>query len=74
MAVAVASIKNFVPAEKIEWEEPNGGYMLWLKLLTKPLRNIENHFYDFGVVIHNGHYFFVKQQTDNFIRNLHSSD
>jgi GntR family transcriptional regulator/MocR family aminotransferase len=68
MAVAVASIKNFVPAEKIEWSEPNGGYMLWLKLLTKPLRNIENHFYDFGVVIHNGQYFFVSHQANNYIR------
>ena len=58
MKVAVTSIKNFIPAERIDWSEPNGGYMLWVKLLTKPLKNIENHFSDFGVLIHNGQYFF----------------
>jgi DNA-binding transcriptional MocR family regulator len=68
MRVAVTSIKDYIPSEKIEWTDPNGGYMLWVKLLTKPLKNIENHFYDFGVVIHNGQYFFVKQQSNNFIR------
>jgi len=68
MSVAVAAIKKYVPAGKIEWTEPNGGYMLWIKLLTKPMKNIEKHFSDHGVVIHNGQYFFVNEPTDNYIR------
>jgi DNA-binding transcriptional MocR family regulator len=68
MGIAVTSIKNYIPAEKIEWSEPNGGYMLWLKLLTKPINNIENHFSAFGVVIHNGQYFFIRKQPYNYIR------
>lgn len=68
MKVAVASVKSYVPAEKIEWSEPNGGYMLWIKLLTKPVKNIENHFSDFGVVIHNGKYFFLNEPPYNYIR------
>lgn len=68
MKIAVASIKKHIPAEKIEWTEPNGGYMLWIKLHTKPIKNIENHFSDFGVVIHNGQYFFLKEPPNNYIR------
>lgn len=68
MKVAVASIKKYIPAEKIEWTEPDGGYMLWLKMLTQPIENIENHFAQHGVLIHNGDYFFAKKQTFNYIR------
>jgi DNA-binding transcriptional MocR family regulator len=68
MKVAISSIKMYVPAEKIEWTEPNGGYMIWLKLLTIPVKNIENHFSDYGVMIHNGQYFFANIQPFNYIR------
>jgi DNA-binding transcriptional MocR family regulator len=68
MKVAINSIKKYVPAERIEWTEPNGGYMIWLKLLTKPKENIEIHFSDYGVMVHNGKYFFVKEQSYNYIR------
>lgn len=68
MKVAINSIKKYVPAEKIEWTEPTGGYMIWVKLLTKPIENIEIHFSDYGVMIHNGKYFFVKEQSHNYVR------
>ena len=68
MKMAVNAIKKYVPAGKIEWTEPNGGYMIWVKLLTKPVRNIENHFSDYGVMIHNGQYFFTKEPPNNYIR------
>lgn len=68
MKVAVTSVKKYVPADKIEWSEPSGGYMLWIKLLTRPIKNIENHFLSFGVLIHNGQYFFVKDPSNNYIR------
>lgn len=68
MKVAVSSVRKYIPAEKIEWTEPNGGYMLWMKLLTKPMRNIENHFSGYGVLIHNGQYFFAKEPAENYIR------
>jgi DNA-binding transcriptional MocR family regulator len=68
MKVAVASIKNYIPSEKIEWTEPFGGYMIWIKLLTKPIINIENHFSDYGVILHNGKYFFSKEPPNNYIR------
>ncbi|HNW56374.1 MAG TPA: PLP-dependent aminotransferase family protein [Bacteroidales bacterium] len=68
MKIAVSAIKKYIPVEKIEWTEPYGGYMIWLKLLTKPQRNIENHFSDYGVLIHNGQYFFANEQPNNYIR------
>jgi DNA-binding transcriptional MocR family regulator len=68
MKVAINAIKKYIPAEKIEWTEPTGGYMIWLKLLTVPMENIENHFSKHGVMIHNGKYFFIKEQPCNYIR------
>jgi DNA-binding transcriptional MocR family regulator len=68
MKVAVNSIKKYIPAEKIEWTEPLGGYMIWVKLLTQPIDNIESHFSGFGVMIHNGKYFFAKEQPYNYVR------
>ena len=68
MKVAISSIKKYIPSDKIEWNEPNGGYMIWLKLLTKPIENIEFHFSEFGVMIHNGKYFFMKKPSCDYIR------
>ncbi|HEY4786903.1 MAG TPA: PLP-dependent aminotransferase family protein [Bacteroidales bacterium] len=68
MKVAVNAIKKYIPPEKIEWTEPNGGYMIWVKLLTKPMENIENHISDYGVMVHNGKYFFAKEEPHDYIR------
>jgi DNA-binding transcriptional MocR family regulator len=68
MKVAINSVRKYIPAEKIEWTEPSGGYMLWLKLLTKPVIRIENHFSEYGVLIHNGRYFFLNEQNHDYIR------
>ncbi|HEX3007295.1 MAG TPA: PLP-dependent aminotransferase family protein [Bacteroidales bacterium] len=68
MRVAVNSIRKYIPAEKIEWVEPNGGYMIWIKLLTVPIKTIETHFSNHGVLIHNGKYFFAREQSFDYIR------
>jgi len=68
MRVAIFSIKKYIPAEKIEWEEPSGGYMIWLKLLFNHMENVENYFSENGVMVHNGKYFFVTSQQYNYIR------
>lgn len=68
MKAAVFFMRKYVPQDKIEWTEPNGGYMIWVKLLTKPLGNIENHFSNHGVLIHNGKYFFVHEVSNDYIR------
>lgn len=68
MRAAISSVKEYIPSDKIEWTGPDGGYMIWIKLLTKPIKNIENHFSDFGVLIHNGQYFFVTEPHNNYIR------
>lgn len=68
MKIAVSSMKKYIPAEKTEWNEPSGGYMIWLKLLTKKRENIEQHFYEYGTLIHNGQYFFSKVQPYDYIR------
>lgn len=68
MRVAVASIKKYLPAEKIEWEEPSGGYMIWMKLLCRKMENIEKYLAEYGVMVHNGKYFFVKTPQYDYIR------
>lgn len=55
--VAIAAIKKYIPTEKIEWIEPHGGYLIWIKLLTQYQKNIETLFINNGVLIHNGHFF-----------------
>jgi DNA-binding transcriptional MocR family regulator len=68
MKVAITSIHKYIPSEKIEWTEPTGGYMIWLKLLTRKMENIENYISDHGVMVHNGKYFFLNEQPFNYIR------
>lgn len=68
MRVAILSIKKYIPAEKIEWEEPSGGYMIWLKILCSYKENIEKYISEYGVMVHNGKYFFITSQLNNYIR------
>jgi DNA-binding transcriptional MocR family regulator len=68
MRTAILSIKKYIPAEKIEWEEPSGGYMIWMKLLCRKMENIEKYLTEYGVMVHNGRYFFVKDQPFDYIR------
>lgn len=68
MKVAIAAVKRYLPQDKIEWTEPGGGYMIWIKLLTEKRENIEYLFSKYGVMIHNGQYFFMKQQPNDYIR------
>jgi DNA-binding transcriptional MocR family regulator len=68
MKVAILSIKKYIPAEKIEWKEPSGGYMIWIKLLCNHKENIERFISDYGVLVHNGKYFFVSKPRYNYIR------
>ena len=32
MQTATAALKEFIPQESVEWKEPNGGYLVWLKI------------------------------------------
>lgn len=68
MRVAVQSVKKFIPPERIEWKEPSGGYMLWIKLLTEYKEDIEKYFWTYGVMVHNGKYFFALPPEHNYIR------
>lgn len=68
MRIAVSAVKKYIPPERIEWKEPSGGYMIWIKLLTDYKEDIEKYIAEFGVVVHNGKYFFAKTPDYNYIR------
>jgi 2-aminoadipate transaminase len=68
MRIAVSAVKKYIPPERIEWKEPSGGYMIWIKLLTDYKEDIEKYIAEFGVMVHNGKYFFAKTPDYNYIR------
>lgn len=68
MRVAIVAVKRYISAERIEWREPSGGYMIWIKLLTDYKEDIEKYISENGVMVHNGKYFFAKAPDYNYIR------
>ncbi|MGD0755855.1 MAG: PLP-dependent aminotransferase family protein [Bacteroidales bacterium] len=68
MNIAINSVKKYIPAEKVIWSEPTGGFLIWLKLLSKPIDNIEEYFVRYGVKISDGRNYFRNIQTNNYIR------
>ncbi len=68
MNVAVSSIRKYVPAEKISWSAPSGGFLIWIKLLAKQDINIEDHFLKYGVRISDGYNYFNSPHHDKYIR------
>jgi DNA-binding transcriptional MocR family regulator len=68
MNIAISSIRRHIPAERISWSAPSGGFLIWIKLLTKPIENIEDHFIKYGVNISAGRNYFSNQQSNNYIR------
>jgi DNA-binding transcriptional MocR family regulator len=68
MKTAINAIKKYIPAEKISWTEPAGGFLIWMKILSKPIDNIEEYFEKYGVRINDGHNYFRTLQPENYIR------
>jgi DNA-binding transcriptional MocR family regulator len=68
MNVAISSIRKYIPSDKISWMMPDGGFLIWLKLLTNPVTDIEDYFKKFGVRISDGNNFFNNIPANNYIR------
>lgn len=68
MNIAVNAIKQYLPKDKIEWIEPNGGCLIWIRLLTLKIENTEDYFSDFGIMVLDGDTFFHHSQENNYIR------
>lgn len=70
MTAAIRALREFIPREWAEWSEPNGGYLIWLKLRPAPTppRDWDHLFASFGVKVALGRRFFFTEPRDNFIR------
>lgn len=69
MKVALKSLKTYMPADKVNWTEPLGGFLIWLKLNIKRKDiDLEEHFRRYGVKIISGKSFFYNPPNEHYIR------
>jgi DNA-binding transcriptional MocR family regulator len=70
MLTAIRTLREFISPEWAEWTEPNGGYLIWLKLRPAPAppRDWEQLFASFGVKVAHGRRFFFSEPRDTYVR------
>ena len=69
MKVALKALKQYLPSEKASWNEPLGGFLIWVKIKINAQNiNIEDHLSKFGVSVVDGKNFFIKPTNETFIR------
>lgn len=68
MKVALKSLKMYIPKDRASWDEPLGGFLIWIKLNIKPDVNIEEHFLKYRVKVIDGKNFFFSAPKDRYIR------
>lgn len=70
MQTALRLLKRLIPPEWAEWQEPNGGYLIWLRLKQPRGRTPDwSHlFADHGVIVLSGRHFFVSGEDRSHIR------
>ena len=70
MTCAVDALSRHVRRDEVIWQEPQGGYLIWLclkQLRTEPSRVMQT-FLDQGVIVSPGHYYYMEQPRDCYIR------
>jgi DNA-binding transcriptional MocR family regulator len=55
MKTAIKAIKKYIPAEKISWTAPAGGFLIWMKIMSNPIENVGKYFEKYRVRISDGH-------------------
>lgn len=69
MKTALKALKTYMPPDKVSWNEPLGGFLIWLKLKIKnPDIDLEKYFISHGVSISDGRAFFLSPQPYACIR------
>lgn len=70
MQTAISALREYVPSGWVEWTEPNGGYLIWLKLLPAPAGPDvwEQAFSECGVEVARGNHFFFSRPRDAYAR------
>lgn len=69
MKTALKALRSYMPADKVCWSEPLGGFLIWLKLnISTQNLDLENHFRRYGVLITDGGRFFYSPTCQYYIR------
>jgi len=68
MTIALKSLKKFIPAGKASWDEPLGGYLIWIRLKVTPGTDIIRHIEGYGVKVTCGNDFFAGTPDGTYIR------
>lgn len=70
MQTALRGLRENIRPEWAEWTEPNGGYLIWLKLRPAPTPppDWESLFASFGVEMAHGRRFFFTEPRDTYVR------
>ncbi|RPH33429.1 MAG: PLP-dependent aminotransferase family protein [Bacteroidales bacterium] len=69
MKAALKALKTYMPADKVTWQEPLGGFLIWLRLNVKADKvDLEDHFQTFGVKIIDGNSFFYNPPNEHYVR------
>jgi DNA-binding transcriptional MocR family regulator len=63
MSTAIKYIKEYIPADGVEWTEPDGGYIIWLRIkqAKEIFENYRGIFTKNNVVVSNGNVYFIKK-------------
>ena len=62
MKTALKALKKYMPSGVVSWNEPAGGYLIWVKLINPKVETseINEMFSKHGVVVSPGEYYFFK--------------
>ena len=69
MNIALKALRLYLPHGKAQWYEPLGGFLIWLRIITKRKDiNFEEYFGSYGVRVSNGNSFFYSPAENDHIR------
>lgn len=68
MKTALKALRKWMPATCVTWQEPLGGFILWLEIGLKPPEKVEQWFQQHGVRITDGSIFYYTPQPGFRIR------
>jgi DNA-binding transcriptional MocR family regulator len=69
MKTAFKSLKTYIPREKASWQEPLGGFLVWLKIHSNIKHpDLEVHLAKNGVNVSGGNAFFFTPSKKSYIR------
>ncbi|MGE5629333.1 MAG: PLP-dependent aminotransferase family protein [Solirubrobacterales bacterium] len=68
MNIAINSMNRHLDKNYVSWEEPSGGFLIWIKFKRNPLINLEEVLKENGIRASLGHNYFINGTKNTFLR------